>query len=369
MTGTSIVTKRYLFPTAISWGYPHLEVVALTSNEKNSTYRKYRNRNATSPNDWYPKGNDFQLIGGSIDDGSSVSLRSRRTNSSISLYIHGSTGALYHKYHDADQVWTGSPNSWKAIGTRIVTSQPTVVSYDGLTDDIFFLAQGTYNTIQHVRWTNTTGWSSFENLGGGNMQFVPAAASWDGKRIDVFAVGLESNHLFHTFWNGSSWAIFDGKPSTLEDLGGFCTSSPVAVARTEGVLDVFSRGGDGGLWHLSYNGTWSSWTLISGEKKILAQPDVISWDANRFDIFAWGSDNSLLTRSFNATTGEWTPHNGFEQIGSGLSGPPKALSDATGSMHVFAYGQSNSIVWKHWNISDGGEWPTGDFTSLGTPVF
>lgn len=81
------------------------------------------------------------------------------------------------------------------------------------------------------------------------------------------------------------------------------------------MLDVFARGGDGGLWQLSYNGSWSAWTRISGSTTIQAQPDALSWDPNRMDVFAWGSDNSLLTKTFNATTGQWVPSDGFEKIG------------------------------------------------------
>jgi len=201
------------------------------------------------------------------------------------------------------------------------------------------------------------------------MQFTPAAVSWDGVRIDVFGVGAASNHLFHTYWDGTSWATFNDGATTFVDLGGFCTSTPVVVTRAPRLLDVFTRGGDGGLWHLSLNGTWSSWNSISGNTTIQDQPDAISWDAKRIDVFARGSDNSMLTKSFNASTGLWNPAAGFDIIGRGLNGPPRSISDAYGSMHVFAYGSYNALVWKNWSVSAGAVWPTGDFVNLGTPPF
>jgi hypothetical protein len=37
-----------------------------------------------------------------------------------------------------------------------------------------------------------------------------------------------------------------------------------AAAPASGVMDVFVRGGDNGLWERTYNNGWLSWTSISG---------------------------------------------------------------------------------------------------------
>jgi hypothetical protein len=95
----------------------------------------------------------------------------------------------------------------------------------------------------------------------------------------------------------------------------------------EGVLDVFACGGDGRLWQLSYNGSWSLWTLISGNARIQGQPDALSWDANRINVFVRGPGNDLLTKTFNVQTNVWTPGDEINQIGMGLSGPSKSASD------------------------------------------
>jgi hypothetical protein len=375
MTGTSTAMARYLFPTPVSWGYPHLEVLALTENVTFSVYRKYRPSNATSTQDWYPHGSDFEPVGGSsLPSGNAVAVRSRRQGGNTTgLYITGSEGDVYEKWHGDDQVWSsyGGP-AWGAPIAQPgrAVSNPAVVTYDELIDDVFVLAKGARNsTIHNVRWDNGV-WGTYNDLGGGDMQFTPAAVSWDGTRVDVFGVSLANNHLFHTYAaDGTTWATFNGGASTFEDLGGFLTSSPVVLSRGKGLLDVFARGGDGGLWHLAYNETWSPWTLISGKATIQGQPDALSWDINRIDIFAWGSDNDLLTKTFNAQTNVWTPSDGFDQIGTGLSGPPKSVSDAPGSMHVFVYLLYGGVGWKAWNTSAGGRWPSGDFVNLGTPMF
>jgi hypothetical protein len=100
------------------------------------------------------------------------------------------------------------------------------------------------------------------------MQFTPAAVSWDRVRVDVFGVSSTNNYLFHTYIGDSTiWAIFNGGAS-FEDLAGFYTLSPVIVLRAKGILNIFARGGDRGLWQLLYNRSWSPWTLISGKTTI-----------------------------------------------------------------------------------------------------
>lgn len=67
MTGSPTSVAPGLAPTAISWGYPHLEIFALTNNDTSSVYRKYRNENATSETDFLPGGSEMELVGGGID--------------------------------------------------------------------------------------------------------------------------------------------------------------------------------------------------------------------------------------------------------------------------------------------------------------
>jgi hypothetical protein len=378
MTGTSTNLAGYLYPTAVSWGYPHLEVLALTANTSYSVYRKFRPSNATSNDDWYPHGSDLELVGGAVPNASfSVAVRSRTGGENVTdLYHTGAGGTLYEKSHGDDEFWSGfsgadGPDWWQPLThSANAVSGVAVAAYEEVQDDLYVLAKGAHNsTIHNVRRTNGV-WGPYNDLGGADMRHTPAAVSWDGTRVDVFGIGSANNHLLHTYAaDGTTWATFNGGASEFEDLGGFCTTSPVVSSRAKGLLDVFARGGDGGLWHLAYNGTWAPWTLISGNVTIQGQPDALSWDANRIDLFAWGSDNSLLTKSYDAQTNQWTPSDGFDQIGKGLSGPPKSVSDAEGSMHVFVYLLYGGVGWKSWNTSAGSTWLSGDFVNLGTPIF
>jgi hypothetical protein len=114
MKGTSTVMARYLFPTPVTWGYPHLEVLALTENATFSVYQKYRPSNAMSTQGWYPHVSDFEPVGGSsLPSGNAVAVRSRRQGGNTTgLYINGSEGDVYEKWHGDDQVWNryGGPH-------------------------------------------------------------------------------------------------------------------------------------------------------------------------------------------------------------------------------------------------------------------
>jgi hypothetical protein len=179
--------------------------------------------------------------------------------------------------------------------------------------------------------------------------------------LDLLLVGLEDKALYIKSWDGSSWSSFT-------KVGGYCTSRPAAVSWSSKRIDVAVRGGDGGLWHNSYDaGTkvWSNWTSISNGTQVQAEPDAVSWGERRLDIFAWGADKSLLHKSFDGTT--WTPDSGFETLGTDLSGPPKAVSDAPNSLHVFGYARKGNVVHRQWNDTTK-EWlPKGEFHDIGTP--
>lgn len=138
--------------------------------------------------------------------------------------------------------------------------------------------------------------------------------------------------------------------SDYEDLGGFVTTPPTVVAREPGSLDVFARGGDGGLWHLSLEDekTWSPWRCISGNTSIQGQPHAISASRNSIDVFARGDgDGAMLYKTYDAVARKWTPNDDeFIPLGiNGLVGPPKGVVFRD-DVVVLAYDEDNNIVWQ-----------------------
>ena len=65
------------------------------------------------------------------------------------------------------------------------------------------------------------------------------AASWASERLDVFGIGVASSNLFHSFYTQSAgW-------SGWENLGGTLTQTPGAVSWADNRIDLCARGTDG----------------------------------------------------------------------------------------------------------------------------
>ena len=362
MSGTATVLSNYLFPTAVSWGYPHLEVFALS--DADVPYWKWKNSSSSDP--WNPPGNSLESLSGQTAPFENGLAAIARGFGFVDIFCAGSDYALYHKNHSEDLQWEPSLSGWENRGGGL-TSPPTVVSWAQDRLDIFVIGDGPAYSLFQQFWDGTSGWSDYSNFGGTWSTFAPTAVSWGPDRIDLFLVNSVDQSLLHKYCDGSNCDGSDGSDwsNSFESLGGYCTSRPIAVSWASGRIDIFVRGGDAGLWHLSYSDGWSSWTSISGNTSIQAEPDAVSWGPNHLDVFAWGADSSLLHKSYDGTTDSWSPKEGFEVVGQGLQGPPKAVSDGVGSVHVFCYTQYGELGHKAWNQTQGLWTPSESFDDLG----
>ncbi|KAK7970021.1 hypothetical protein PG988_009094 [Apiospora saccharicola] len=294
-------------PTAISQGYPHLEVFAVSNNKSYSVHRKYRNSNASSEADFLPRGClGMELVGGGIDRDRTPSIAVSWRNHApeenrTELHMSGVFNyKVYRKYHDQGG---GANDAWQPNGT----DNPTQVRYspEHSLMGTFYLCRGQPGLcVCYWQWTPENDWSlvSSSLAGQSDLQSwaTPAVVAWagDDSRLDVFAVSRVNNHLLHT-WRDADNTVGTWVP--WEDLKGFVTTPPVAVSRAAGVLDLFARGGDGGLWRLGFqDGKWAGWERVSREGvQIQGQPEAISTNADTIDVFAWGTKGELLHKKFN----------------------------------------------------------------------
>ncbi|KAK7924380.1 hypothetical protein PG985_006434 [Apiospora marii] len=355
-------------PTAISQGYPHLEVFAVSNSKSNSVYRKYRNSNASSEADFLPGGGlEMELVGGGIDRDKTPSIAVSWRNykpqeNRTEVHMSGTFNSkVYRKYHDqgggANDAWKpNGTDQWDYFSTGNWESSPTQVRYSpehSLMGTLYLCRAQPGLGVCFWQWTPENDWSPSGSALAGPSDLqpwaAPAAVAWagDDRRLDVFAVSRVNNHLVHT-WRDADNAV--GTWASWEDLKGFVTTPPVAVSRAAGVLDVFVRGGDGGLWHLGFQeGKWAGWERVSGAGiQIQGQPEAISTGADTIDVFAWGIKGELLHKKLdNRADPKWSPaaDGGFDTIlDKGLSGPPRAVTDGTGDIHLLAYDQDNNIT-------------------------
>ncbi|KIX98981.1 uncharacterized protein Z520_05442 [Fonsecaea multimorphosa CBS 102226] len=370
MSGTAAALESYAFPTAVSWGYPHLEVFALNS----SIFPEWKYRTSSGQSSgttgWQPATDGtgaFESIGGQTSPHELAVAALARNGTNVNVFVSGEALNLDTKHHDTSMVWGPSDILWTNLA-GILTSPPTAASWGADRMDVFVINTG--DSLSQLVWTSDDGWSDWVFGVSGPVYFnsyAPTVVSWAENRYDIFLVGGPDQALYHRYWDGSNW-----EPSTTdyENLGGFCTSRPVAASRKAGSLDILVRGGDAGLWHMSFSQDqptpeqWSNWTQISGNQTVQAEPEAVRWDANNLHVFAWGSDGTLLHKTFHAGNSSWTPEIGFDVLGQDLSGPPKAVNDGQ-SIHVFAYLKDGQLGHKTWDAASTQWSPQGSFELLG----
>lgn len=181
---------------------------------------------------------------------------------------------------------------------------------------------------------------------GGYLTSGAAVASWTSGRLDAFVRGGD-NGLYHISYQNGAWSGWDF-------LGGTLTSAPAAVSWGPGRIDVFVRGPDSALWHRAYqNSSWTAWENLGGY--LTSGPAVASWASGRLDVFARGPYNGLWHKSFDGTT--WS---GWDYLGGTLTSGPAAVSWGTGRIDTFVAGPDRGL-W-HKSYHDGG-WSAWD--SLG----
>ena len=176
----------------------------------------------------------------------------------IAVFVQGRDGALWEiTTSDGGSHW-----SWQqSLGGKLISAPAATATRDQAYQIGVFVA-GTDHSVWY-RHYNSTGWNKWTSVGGTLLNGTsPAAYNWGDAQIGWLVTGTDS-HIYR-FWAGNSQGY--------ENVGGVPTSSPSAVAKANGFIDVFARGSTAqfaGLYQNSYNyqaypGGWGSWTAIGG---------------------------------------------------------------------------------------------------------
>ena len=177
MTGSGSPTSvaAGLAPTAVSWGGRHLEVFALTKNVTHSIYWKWRRGNATSDDDFAPRGLEMDVAGGAIDVDTtktpSIALHARlkgqsRKDDRIDVQLTNNVGRLTQTWHSLSQrIRPSEPGTpWfpvQDLESTMLLSAPVMVSYAMESDKMttIYLGDNGSNTSvwclyssQHTEW-------------------------------------------------------------------------------------------------------------------------------------------------------------------------------------------------------------------------
>lgn len=385
MLGSATPDSIYLIPTAVSWGAPHLEVFAFTSQGR--TVWKYKDIDSTSADTdagWAQSANEFVYLESVAAPVQHAPVIFTRGGEYTNLFFANGeqTGDVLLKEHNSTMEWypNGTTDWWNYV-VRDISTAPGITTWLETEMILFAIGSIEYNwNLFYFIWnTNSTegdglsaarteDWTgNWTRLGGVCESYTPTVLSWGSQRMDVFVVDREDHTLQHEYYEDTD---FQG---TFESLGGYLTSRPVAVNATRGRIDVFALGGDSGLWWLpfdgGYAGSWGNWTGIShsadgtspvirGEPAAIVHDDIVS-------VFAWSDEGKLLYKKLSWQDDVWEPQLGMEEVGEGLIGPPSVMSYLPGRLEVFAHIDGNVLGYRSWNYETNTWTPEAGWENLG----
>lgn len=167
----------------------------------------------------------------------------------------------------------------------------------------------------------------------GALTSGPALSTWSTSRSDIFGRGGDGQ-LWHATWNGSTW-------SSWEPLGGSIAAGtrPAAVAWAPGRIDVFVKGLDSQLWQNAWTGSgWSGWIPLGGA--LDGSPAVTSRGVNFLDVVVTSTDHAAYHAWWDGV--RW---NAWEPLGGYAIGGPTVASWDPGRVDVFVRG-GDSQLWQ-----------------------
>jgi hypothetical protein len=277
----------------------------------------------------------------------------------VYVFVRGGDGALYVGTI-VDGVWQG----FTGLG-GFITSFPTAT----VTDSGVWVAVRGGDGGVYVNHLDTTGtWSGWSYFGGGTL-----TAPWVASNENVYLVGFDTRIYAHSLSGGSWFGPYFGPLSSgpvatpdatgssaffregdgslglqhftnglatdgLVHLGGFLTSAPWEVSAPGGLMSVYVRGGDGGLYRRHFDGSaWDDWESLggflfapAGSTQGVGPTSVID-GAGIEHTFVLGGDQALYTIADDATAP------GLSTTERGGSGDAPPRGDAHGSF-VDQYG-------------------------------
>jgi hypothetical protein len=220
-------------------------------------------------------------------------------------------------------------------------------------DDLWLFARRTADGAILERHLTPSGWTAWSSLGGASTS-GPAAAAY-GPNINVFMRGTDgavyTNALVNGAWTG--WA----------SIGGYTTSAPAAIARRgTNYLDVAVRGGDNQMYLNTYvpGEGWHGWGAIGGA--LTSAPAIDSHSDGILDIFSRAGDGAMWQQSWTGSA--WT---GWSSDGGGIIGAPTAVNKQPHDLDVYVRGAANALYQNHWDsVSSWSGWFLLDATPMGS---
>jgi len=258
------------------------------------------------------------------------------------LFVKGYDGALWYRLMSLTTMqWTGG---WTSLGGQL-SSSPCAVSRSSGYLDVY--VRGTDGTVWEKPYYNGA-WHAWYKVGGQVAPGTgPGASGWAG-REDLFASSAAHVLYQKTWTQASGW-------SGWVNLGGTLTSSPAAVSRGPGLIDVHVRGGNAADWYRTYsNGAWSTWATLGGVLAPGTGPALSIWPS--LSVFVTGTNGALSQKTRTGASG-WT--NWVNLGGSLTASPTAATSNAYFAIEVYVRWSNGNVCQKEYYSGTWHNWQCG----------
>jgi hypothetical protein len=238
----------------------------------------------------------------------------------------------------------------------------------------------------YVNHYDGAAWGGWQFLGG-QFGAAPAAIAPSYDQVQVFGIDKTGQLLSRIFvveksqWN--DWQTYTRASTLLNPINGGTrqvrlVGAPTVVQRPDTGIDVFARGDDGGLWHLSIQATvYSAGQLVGGDYRVwepigapsvVSDPSVVANGPNRLDVVVVGLDHTVWHGWENLnvyTGGDWR----WEPLGGYAYGNPKLVAWAQNRLDIFTVGSDHSLNhdFYDWTLGGWGRWESLGSTMTGDP--
>lgn len=104
MSQTATVLSSCHLPSPVSWGYPHLGVIALSGNPS-SVFWKWRILSSSRSEAWNLNGGSLKAVGGAITSIENEVATTTRGAENVDIVVVGIDSACYYKGYKTSEVW------------------------------------------------------------------------------------------------------------------------------------------------------------------------------------------------------------------------------------------------------------------------
>jgi lysozyme len=218
-------------------------------------------------------------------------------------------------------------NNWGGTGWQ-VWQYSDAGSVPGISGNVD-LDQGGVRPLPYDGFPDPTALPQAANVAGN-----PQTVSDQAGDINILWRGT-NDQLWNLSFRNGKWGTASSDISAAGGSPALMASDPSVVSAGPGLIDAFWKGEDGNLWYSGFTGGWfgsGTWSapISLGFGPLASQPRAVSPSAGVIDVFWKGSDSGLWADRYNHG---WS---GAAPLNSGaLGGNPVVASADMGSDTVF----------------------------------